>query len=82
MTTLSPIVQQGFKNLKAANAELLRSMARQKRARAALAAAEQKLALAKRNVELYLQAVQPELPSAGVLDASEASVAEHALDTP
>jgi len=80
MTAISPVAQQAFKELKAANGELIRSMARQKRARMTLAAADEKLALAKRNVELLLKAVQPELPSAGVLDSAEAGVAQASLD--
>jgi hypothetical protein len=80
MSTISPVAQQAFKELKAANGELIRSMARQKRARMTLAAADEKLALAKRNVELLLKAVQPELPSAGILDSAEAGTAQAALD--
>jgi len=82
MSTLSPVAQQAFNELTAANGELLRSMAREKRARAAHVDAQLKLQVAKRNVQLLLQAVQPELPSAGVLDASEAGVAQAALDVP
>jgi hypothetical protein len=79
MSTLSPVAQQAFRELKAANGELLRAMARQKRARATLAKAEGDVAEAKRKVELLLMAVQPELPDAGILDTASAGEAEQSL---
>ncbi len=79
MGMISPVAQQAFKELKSANGVLLRAMARQKRARAALAAAEAQCAEAKRNVELLLKAVQPELPGVGILDSTTAGEAQAAL---
>ena len=82
MTAISPVAQQAFRELKQANATLLRAMAREKRARVVLARASEQLAEAKRNVQLLLQAVQPELPDAGILDAAEARQGQAALDVP
>jgi hypothetical protein len=82
MTPISPVAQQAFKELKGANAVLLRAMAREKRARATLTDAGLSLAVAKRNVQLLLQAVQPELPDAGPSESAEAGVATAALDQP
>jgi hypothetical protein len=68
MAMASPVALQVFRELKVANSALLRAMAREKRARASLATACAALAGAKRNVQLLLQAVQPELFGEGVLD--------------
>jgi hypothetical protein len=80
MTTPNPATVQAFRELKAANQNLIRSMSRQKAARAKLAACDEALRVAKRDVELLLLVVQPELPGAGVLDSAEAGVAQATLD--
>jgi len=71
MSNVSPVVQQAFRELKAANRVLLRAMAREKRTRAAYEQARALLTESKRNVELLLKAVQPELPTVGELPAGE-----------
>jgi hypothetical protein len=65
MTILSPVAQQVFRELKAANRVLLRAMAHEKIARARHASAASALAAATRNVKLLLDTVQPELPASG-----------------
>lgn len=82
MTVPSPVAVQVFKELKAANRALLVAMAREKRARAALGLASAGLVTAKRNVQLLLQAVQPELPSVGEFEQDIVAGLPAAVDVP
>jgi len=81
MTGGSPVAAQAFKDLKVANTELLRAMAREKRYRAGYEAARQRLLLAKRNVKLLLDVVMPELPSMGELVQEQATTLGEVMST-
>jgi len=81
MTIPSTVAAEAFKELKAANRELLRAMAREKRYRAGYEAARQRLLLAKRNVKLLLELVQPEFLSGATPDQEQTTIMGEAQAT-
>jgi len=74
MTRTSPVAQQAFIELKAANRALLIAMAYERLSRDTLRKVEARVAECKRRVKALLDVVQPELPAAGVLDQADQTV--------